>query len=100
MTLVLSPEELVALTGYKHASKQLVWLKKNGFKYRLNRFNKPVVDRTHYLAKMSIGPAKEAEPVWTAKTGANNEQLTSAGRARTLHAPRQTPNLVLLQTAK
>ena len=67
MTLVLTPEELACLTGYKQPARQAKWLKANGFKFRLNRFNHPVVDRTHYLAKMNVGPAKEPDPDWTAK---------------------------------
>jgi len=66
MNLVLSYDELVALTGYKYPSKQAAWLRKNGIKYRLNRFNRPVVDRTHYLAKMGLGVAKAPEPNWEA----------------------------------
>ena len=65
--LVLSIEELVELTGYKYPSKQISWLKKNGFKHRLNRFKQPKVDRAHYLTKMGIGPSKNAEPDWDAK---------------------------------
>lgn len=59
MSIVLSPEELELLTGYKYPSKQAAWLKKNGFKFRLNRFNHPVVDRTHYTAKMGLGASRE-----------------------------------------
>ena len=37
MTLVLTPEELACLTGYKQPARQAKWLKANGFKFRLNR---------------------------------------------------------------
>jgi len=64
--VVLSIEELVDLTGYKQPSRQIIWLKKNGFKYRLNRFMHPKVDRTHYTVKMGIGLHKAPEPDWGA----------------------------------
>ncbi len=63
---VLSVDELVELTGYKYPSKQAAWLKKNGFKFRMNRFLQPKVDRSHYLTKMGFGPNKTPEPNWEA----------------------------------
>lgn len=35
MTLVLTPEELACLTGYKQPARQAKWLKANGLKVRL-----------------------------------------------------------------
>ncbi len=64
--IVLSVDELVELTGYKYPSKQAAWLKKNGFKFRMNRFLQPKVDRAHYLTKMGLGQSKQPEPDWGA----------------------------------
>ncbi|MEI6619123.1 MAG: DUF4224 domain-containing protein [Limnohabitans sp.] len=60
--LVLLPEELIALTGYTFPSKQAAWLKKNGFRFRLNCAEHPKVDRVHYLAKMDGSARDAAEP--------------------------------------
>ncbi|MBK1683438.1 DUF4224 domain-containing protein [Rhodoferax fermentans] len=101
MTLVLSPEELVSLTGYKQPARQAKWLKTNGFKFIMNRFKQPKVDRAHYHAKMGLGKIKEPEPNWTAKQGAINEQQPArARRAGPVPASRQAPGLVLLQASK
>ncbi len=48
-SLVFSQDELVLLTGYKWASKQLDSLKKAGFfRARLNSAGNVVLERAHY----------------------------------------------------
>ena len=50
MSIVLSEEELVALTGYKLATMQLDRLRKDGF-YRARMGRRGVIlERSHYLA--------------------------------------------------
>lgn len=67
MSLVLLPEELFELTGFKRPGKQIAWLKKNGFKFRLNRMLHPKVDRGHYEGRMGAGPAVSVtQPNWDA----------------------------------
>lgn len=39
----LSPAELVQLTGYKLAAKQIQWLTRNGVPHHVNALGKPVV---------------------------------------------------------
>lgn len=68
LPLVLTPEELVELTGYKKIADQILWLKANKFTFLLGRASTPRVDRTHYLIRMGgkPRPASHDEPNWAA----------------------------------
>jgi len=57
-SLFLTAAELFDLTGYKKPSKQLSWLRGQGFIFRVAADGYPRVDRTHYLKLM--GGAVEA----------------------------------------
>ena len=43
--MFLTQDDLIILTGYKRACKQIEYLKKIGIPYWVNRFGKPVVSR-------------------------------------------------------
>lgn len=51
MTLRLTPEEIVALTGYAHSRKQLEELRRRGFwRAGMDRAGKVLLTRAHYEA--------------------------------------------------
>lgn len=67
---VLSPAELVTLTGYRRGAEQLAELHRRGFHraYR-NRAGKVVLERPHYLAvsaqSMATTGASTTGPNWS-----------------------------------
>lgn len=44
--MFLTQDDLITLTGYKQARKQIEYLRKIGIPYWVNRFGKPVVAKT------------------------------------------------------
>jgi hypothetical protein len=67
MSLLLLPDELVALTGYRQKSKQAAWLKSNKMQFKLGRDGRPRVDRVHYQARMGGAPRIVVDgPNWAA----------------------------------
>lgn len=60
-TLVLTHEELTALTGLKQAKRIEAWLKDRGWVHEpaRGRGKVPAVDRAYYLARMSGQEAGE-----------------------------------------
>ncbi len=64
--IFLTAEELVEVTGYKHAASQREWLDKNGWHYVLNAAGKPIVGRKYAEMRMSgITPTiSGAQPAW------------------------------------
>ena len=50
MTIALTPEEIVLLTGYEHPSRQLEMLHKRGFHRAFISRHGVVLERVHYEA--------------------------------------------------
>jgi hypothetical protein len=74
MSIVLTEEELIALTSYKLATMQLDRLRKDGFyRARMGRHG-VILERSHYLA---ITAGKDAEPT-TGRKVANLSHLRPA----------------------
>jgi hypothetical protein len=62
LNLILAPDELVALTGYKRASDQLAELHRQGFsRARRDRLGRVVLERAHYDA-VCAGAQQAARP--------------------------------------
>ena len=76
MSIVLTTEELMEVTGYRQAARQIKWLKKNKFTFRLARAGRPVVDRSHYLSRMSceLPKKRNSEPNWAAIAGSARKE--------------------------
>jgi len=51
-SLLLNAEELGELTGYKKPKLQIIWLRAQGFEFRVAADGHPRVDRSHYLKIM------------------------------------------------
>ena len=68
MSLVLSPQELIDLTGYRQKKRQADWLRRHKFSFKLARDGGPRVDRAHYLGRMGGGErtAPAVGPNWNA----------------------------------
>ena len=49
--LLLSPDELIEITGFKVITKQIYWLRAKGWRFEVNGNNRPVVARK-YAEKM------------------------------------------------
>ena len=56
--MILTPDELHALTGRRQPSKQIAWLAANGWRFVLNADGRPVVARAYYERRMVAGPAR------------------------------------------
>lgn len=63
MDPIFTPEELVRLTGYRQAARQLATLHAQGFhRARRNALGDVVLERAHYDAVCAGGPAAAAAP--------------------------------------
>jgi hypothetical protein len=62
----LTADELVEVTGYKHAASQREWLDKNAWHYVLNAAGRPIVGRWYARMRLSgITPTfSGAQPAW------------------------------------
>ena len=54
MSLLLDPDDLHSLTGFIRPSKQIEWLRREGFTFRIGADGHPRVDRAHYLKMMGV----------------------------------------------
>lgn len=54
VTLLLSDTDLHALTGFIRPRKQIEWLQREGFMFRVAADGHPRVDRAHYLKMMGV----------------------------------------------
>lgn len=65
-SLVLTDKELHNLTGYQKPGRQIAWLRKEGFTFRVAADGHPRVDRSHYLKLMGgsneSASRKKSEP--------------------------------------
>jgi hypothetical protein len=52
--MLLTPDDLRDLTGFIRPSKQIEWLQREGFMYRVAADGHPRVDREHYLKMMGV----------------------------------------------
>jgi hypothetical protein len=67
--MLLDPDELCSLTGYKRPSKQIEWLRTQGWKFAISGLGHPKVDVEEYRRHMNAcgatpAPGK-AEPDFT-----------------------------------
>jgi transposase InsO family protein len=61
MTLLLTPDELSALTGAKQAKRQRVWLSDHGIPYREGAAGRPLVSRAaveRWLSGVDAKPSR------------------------------------------
>jgi hypothetical protein len=61
MSLILSPDELEELTGYKIPACQIRWLKDRGWVFEVSR-KRPKVSRVYFEQKMGVQANQDAEP--------------------------------------
>lgn len=74
-TLTLTNEELAELSGFRRGFELIAWLKENRFKFVLDRYGYPRVDRRHYEWKMGVpDPAAPPNP-WVNSPGPNWDSL-------------------------
>lgn len=62
---LLSDDELRDLTGYSKPKYQIIWLRAQGFTFRIAADGHPRVDRSHYLQMMggaATARHKKTEP--------------------------------------
>lgn len=50
--MLLTADDLRSLTGFARPSKQIGWLQREGFTFRIAADGHPRVDRDHYLKMM------------------------------------------------
>jgi hypothetical protein len=61
--VILSPSELVNVTGFTRASAQIRWLRKHGWKFTVNGIDKPVVAVAEFNRHMVGGRAARSQEV-------------------------------------
>jgi len=67
--ITLTPSQIVEITGYKAKVKQTEWLTLNGWKFHLNRFNRPIVSLDYYKMRSGLVEHQNlipSEPNWAA----------------------------------
>jgi len=63
--MLLSDEDLLGLTGFVRPSKQIEWLCREGFTFRIGGDGHPKVDRAHYdkmMGAASGSARRKTEP--------------------------------------
>ena len=67
--MILSPSDLVSLTGYVRGSAQARWLRRHGFKFTINALGAPVVAQAEFNRQLVGGRASHQEPDFEALHG-------------------------------
>lgn len=60
--MILSPDDLSALTGYVRASAQARWLRRHGWRFTVNALGQPIVALAEFNRHMVGGRAGRTEP--------------------------------------
>lgn len=71
--MVLSQEDIAALTGYSRPSAQVRWLRQHGWRFSVNALGKPAVAVAEFNRRMVGGSSTmkhQEEPNWEAIRGA------------------------------
>lgn len=50
--MFLSREDLIELTGFRYAAKQIAWLKENGFLFEVGGDGRPKVLRSYVVSRL------------------------------------------------
>lgn len=58
MTLALSAEEVIELTGYRMKSRQIAWLRRNGIRFFVAKDGHPRVPRSAIEGAKAPSPAR------------------------------------------
>lgn len=66
--MFMTKDELADLTGYKVAKRQIAWLRDRGWRFELDRLDRPKVDRDYCKSRMGneTGAQPETQPNWAA----------------------------------
>ena len=68
--MLLTPDELQKLTGYRRPSAQARWSRRHGYKFTMNALGDPVVAVAEFNRHMVGGRAAQREPDFGAIHGA------------------------------
>lgn len=60
--MILSPDDLSALTGYIRASAQVRWLRRHGWRFTVNALGRPIVALAEFNRHLVGGRAVGREP--------------------------------------
>lgn len=52
--MLLSPQELIDLTDYQTAARQIQWLRDHGWKYEIGASGRPKVSRAYFEQRMGL----------------------------------------------
>jgi hypothetical protein len=61
--MILSPSDLVEVTGFTRASAQIRWLRKHGWKFTVSGIDKPVVAIAEFNRHLVGGRAARSQEV-------------------------------------
>lgn len=64
--MILTDQEIQSLTGFRRASAQARWLRRNGYRFTVNGLGKPVVAVAEFNRHMVGGRAPSQEPNFNA----------------------------------
>lgn len=59
-SIFLSPEETEMLTGFKSATRQVVWLRTKGWRFEINGNRRPIIARKYVEKMLGCGTPEEA----------------------------------------
>lgn len=62
-SLLLPPDELAAITGYKMPRRQAQWLKQHKWRFVLNRAGRPVVATEYAMQQLGVAGSGHAAEV-------------------------------------
>lgn len=94
-TIHLSPAELQDLTDRQLPSKQIAWLKENGWKFAISAAGRPKVARTYYDYKLGTRekePDNDQEPDfshWVNNNGGAQKKQSGNRHEPPVRLPRQ-----------
>lgn len=71
MSLCLTPNEVIELTGRAQPKRQIVWLAANGWKFEVGGDGLPKVARSYFDARMEVPQPKRRGPNLKALESAN-----------------------------
>lgn len=78
MTLCLTPDEVVEVTGRKYPAHQIRWLSENGWLFHVGGDGMPKIDREYYRSRSGVKPEKKRKAVRTEGLARGSQTLSNA----------------------
>lgn len=73
--MILAQSELRGLTGYERPSAQARWLRRQGWRFTVDRLGRPVVAAAEFNRHLVGGRAARQEPDWSQLNDGSQAQI-------------------------